>query len=47
MPTKTEAKTVTGETVDERIQRLVDEAPPLSDEVFATLRRILRPVVTQ
>lgn len=33
------------ETVHERIQRLVDEAPPLSDEVCARLRELLLPVV--
>ena len=46
MATKT-ADAVKRETVDERIERLVAEAPPLSDEVCARLRQLLQPVVTR
>lgn len=44
MATKTDERTL---TVDERVQLLVDAAPPLSDELCARLRELLRPVVTR
>lgn len=44
MPTKTEGRKLTAE---ERIEQLVAEAPPLSDEVCARIRQWLQPVVTR
>lgn len=44
MATKTEERKL---TVDERIQELVDAAPPLSDELCARLRELLQPVAVR